>query len=178
MWREVPPYTSLCRSASTLRYTLPMLSTHLGKFCFLSPALNCGRTGEKSTKATERALPLCLFHPFSEKQWQDLMEYIIPFRFCMLCLKALIKKKRQPTMHTLDGTHKNTCEFKATELRKVVPTFPPTLYIICIQGFWNDIVIWWCTSLLYCLAGQISLRFLCRTNTIFPCQRCIISWRS
>ena len=44
-------------------------------------------------------------------------------------------KKKQPTMHTLDGTHKNTCEFKATELRKVVPTFPPTLYIICIQGF-------------------------------------------
>lgn len=45
------------------------------------------------------------------------------------------KKKNQPTMHILGGTHKNTCEFKATELRKVVPTFPPTLYIICIQGF-------------------------------------------
>lgn len=94
MWREAKPYTSLCKSTSTPRYTLPMLSTHLGKFCFLSPALNSGRTGEKSTKATERALPLCLFHLFSEKQWQDLMEYIIPFRFCMLCLKALIKKKK------------------------------------------------------------------------------------
>lgn len=98
------------------------------KVLLLSPALSCVRIGEKETKATERALPLCLFHPFSKKQWQDLMEYIIPFPFCMRCLKALIKI-RNPTMHTLYGTHKNTCEFKATELRKVVPTFPPVHYL-------------------------------------------------
>lgn len=51
-------------------------------------------------------------------------------------LQAMLEssKKKKKKIHTSHSTHKNTCESKATELREVVPTFPP-LYIICIQGF-------------------------------------------
>lgn len=49
-------------------------------------------------------------------------------------LHAVLESSNKKNMHTMHSTHKNTCEFKATELREVVPTFPP-LYIICIQGF-------------------------------------------
>lgn len=52
----------------------------------------------------------------------------------MLAFLHAMLESLKKTMHTLHSTHKNTCEFKATELREVVPTFPP-LYIICIQGF-------------------------------------------
>lgn len=49
-------------------------------------------------------------------------------------LHAMLESPNKKSMHTLHSTHKTTCEFKASELREVVPTFPP-LYIICIQGF-------------------------------------------
>lgn len=49
-------------------------------------------------------------------------------------LQAVLESSNKKNMHTLHSAHKTTCEFKATELRAVVPTFPP-LSIICIQGF-------------------------------------------
>lgn len=65
----------------------------------------------------------------NKKIW-FLYKILLPFSYRVL--QTIIGRGggKNPTKRT----QKNTCEFKATELREVVPTFPP-LYIICIQGF-------------------------------------------
>lgn len=156
----------------------PMLSVHLWKFCFCAlPWAAYWGWGIKQSQG--KSLSLLQFSSISHETMtrSHRIYNTIPSFFLHAMFEKLKKKKKNHQPCILYMACTKYTWIQGYWIREGCSNISPR-YIICIQGFWNDIVIWWCTSLLYCLAGQISLRFLCRTNTIFPCQRCIISWRS